>query len=209
MGMAGMFIPEWNNENEEKNKLRIAVGTAQGPSRMIINDDSCDKSSWELTCNGMNIPGWSHHTDFYAFKSELPGTIRIAVGEAQGPHRMMFNHASLDQSKWNTGQKMDVQGWTHKMEFWAYPTKQPGTMRIAVGQANNPHRMAMNISIMGEQAAWNCHWKNKMDIQGWDHHTEFWVYPCRDMYSCEGIDWKDKVLNAGETRRTWQHPVYG
>ena len=198
----GLFKTEWNNENEEKNKIRIAVGTALGPTRMIINDDTFDESSWEVSCNGMNIPGWKHHIDFFAFKSEMPGTIRIAVGEAHNPHRMMFNHASLDQSKWNSGQKMDVQGWKHKMEFWAYPTKQHGTMRIAVGQAHNPHRMAMNLDCE-KQGRWDCPGITKMDVQGWEHHTEFWVYPCREMYQRPGYATpsQDVILYHGETRR--------
>jgi len=61
--------------------------------------------------------------EFWAFPKQQPGTIRIAVGQAHGPHRCMMNHDSYTQQQWNSGQSMSVQGWQHYFEFWAFPSK--------------------------------------------------------------------------------------
>ena len=72
----------------------------------------------------MDVQGWKHYMDFWAFSTKQPGTIRIAVAQAWNPHRIMINHSDHKQSEWDSaGKKMDVQGWKHQMEFWVYPAK--------------------------------------------------------------------------------------
>ena len=78
---------------------------------------------------GYGDPGLGHEVGFNMPVAELaspcpppePGLIRIAVGQAVGPHRMMINHDNFTQDEWNEGQSMSVAGWTHKCEFWVYP----------------------------------------------------------------------------------------
>jgi hypothetical protein len=114
--------------------------------------------------------------DFWAFSTKQPGTIRIAVAQAWNPHCIMINHSDHKQSEWDSGKKMDAQGWAPFTEFWAYPTKQPGTIRIASGEAWNPHRLMINRSDH-KQSEWDS--GKKMDAQGWKHQMEFWVYPAK------------------------------
>lgn len=97
-------------------------------------------------------------------------TIRIAVGEAHEPHRLMMNHRSHSQAEWNSGRSMSIAGWTHKMEFWAYPTEQPGTICIVVGEAHRPHRLMMNIGYESDAV-------RSMIRAGWTHKMKFWVFP--------------------------------
>lgn len=70
---------------------------------------------------------------------------------------------------------MNYAGWKHYYEFYAFSTKQPGTVRFAVGQAQNPHRMMINHHNK-VQAYWN-NPKKLMNYAGWAHYYEFWAYP--------------------------------
>ena len=47
--------------------------------------------------------------------------MRIAVGQAHGPHRCMINHDSIPQEQWDAGESMTRAGWTHQLEFWVFP----------------------------------------------------------------------------------------
>merc|ERR1712032_1704498 len=110
----------------------------------------------------------------------MPSVMRIAVGEAQGPHRMMLNHRSIPKSAWNQGEGMSVAGWSHTMDFWAFaeppnPKDCPhSTIRIVVGEAPNPHRAFINHPGR-DQDEWN-DVDNTMTFAGWDHHMEFWAF---------------------------------
>ena len=99
--------------------------------------------------------------------------LRIAVGQAHNPHRTMLNHGNFTQEQWDAGQTMTTAGWTHHIEFWAYPTRQPGTIRIAVGQAHNPHRTMLNHGNF-TQEQWDA--GQTMTTAGWTHHIEFWAH---------------------------------
>eukprot|EP00579_Thalassiosira_antarctica_P030714 CAMPEP_0202030366 /NCGR_PEP_ID=MMETSP0905-20130828/64459_1 /ASSEMBLY_ACC=CAM_ASM_000554 /TAXON_ID=420261 /ORGANISM="Thalassiosira antarctica, Strain CCMP982" /LENGTH=185 /DNA_ID=CAMNT_0048594163 /DNA_START=150 /DNA_END=707 /DNA_ORIENTATION=+ len=103
-------------------------------------------------------------------------TIRIAMGEAMKPHRIMINHSDISQEDWGTGRSMAYNGWTHKMEFWAYPKRHPRTIRIAVGEAMKPHRIMVNQAGISQED-WDT--GRSMTIQGWEHKMEFWVYPSK------------------------------
>ena len=113
--------------------------------------------------------------EFWALSQPQPGTIRIAVGEAHGPHRCMINHEGYTQEQWNSGQSMTTQRWQHRVEFWAYPSEEPGTIRIAIGQAVRPHRCMLNHDGY-TQEQWIS--GQSMTTHGWQHHMEFWAYPC-------------------------------
>ena len=70
----------------------------------------------------MNYVGWKQQHEFYALDGPKPGSIRVAVGEAKPPHRMMLNHNYKTQEYWNNEKNsMTFAGWTHFYEFWAYP----------------------------------------------------------------------------------------
>ena len=154
-------------------RIRIVVGEAHGPHRMMINHSSKSQLEWDAGAP-MSCAGWTHKMEFEAFSAQQPGTIRIAIGEAHGPHRLMINHNSKPQSDWDAGASMDLKGWKHKMDFWVYPTPQPGTIRIAVGEAHEPHRMMINHSYK-PQSEWDA--GASMDFQGWKHKMDFWAFP--------------------------------
>ena len=119
----------------------------------------------------MTMAGWTHHTEFLAFSTPQPGTKRIVVGEAKNPHRCMFNHRGRSQTEWDNGANMYYQGWSHRFEFWAYDSPQPGTIRIVVGEATCPHRCMINHGGKS-QTEWN-NPQSTMSYAGWSHLLEF------------------------------------
>jgi CTP-dependent riboflavin kinase len=153
--------------------IRIAVGQAHEPHRCMINHDSIPQEQWDAG-ESMTRAGWTHQLEFHAFRFPIPGTIRIAVGQAHEPHRCMINHDSIPQEQWDAGESMTRAGWTHQLEFYAFKEARPGTIRIAVGQAGGPHRCMINHdSIPQEQ--WDA--GESMTRGGWTHQLEFWVFP--------------------------------
>ena len=155
--------------------IRIAMGEAMKPHRIMINHSDISQEDWD-TGRSMAYNGWTHKMEFWAYPKRHPRTIRIAVGEAMKPHRIMVNQAGISQEDWDTGRSMAIQGWEHKMEFWAYPKRQPGTIRIAVGEAMTPHRIMVNQASISQED-WDT--GRSMTIQGWEHKMEFWVYPSK------------------------------
>lgn len=156
--------------------MRIAVGQSRvGVHRAMINHDNVSQAEWDAGAS-MTVAGWTHMLSFWAFTAERPGTIRIAVGQAHDPHRAMINHRSFMQSTWDSGQSMSTAGWTHKLDFWALAAPRPGAIRIAVGEANGPHRIMINHDSM-QQTEWDA--GASMSIAGWAHKMEFWAYPSK------------------------------
>lgn len=98
--------------------------------------------------------------------------IRIAVGEAYQPCRAILIDSSRIQSSWNNALLMSIPGWTHKFDFWAFETKEPGTIRIAVGHTSNPRCMMINQFLPQHE------WNNGavMTLDGWTHLMDFWAY---------------------------------
>jgi hypothetical protein len=141
--------------------MTIAVGEANGPHRVYLARDENDVS-------------WTPRMKFLAYASVMPGTIRIAVGDASNPDRVMINHDDKNQDHWNEGASMSYRGWQEKMEFWAFDTPVPGTIRIDVGQASRPHRIMINHSDKS-QDQWNQ--GLSMTYRGWKNKMEFLVYP--------------------------------
>jgi len=131
-------------------------------------------------------------------------TMRIVVGQAWNPHRIMVNHDGKSQTDWDSGMLMNYAGWTHQMEFWAFPTKRSGTIRIAVGQAWNPHRIMVNHDGKS-QAEWDS--GMKMDYAGWKHQMEFWVYPSRteDGNHVWGVNSGDAIYYRAGHSGSWEH----
>jgi hypothetical protein len=80
----------------------IAVGEAWAP--MLDHDE--------------NHLSWSTKMKFWAYDGEMPGTIRVAVGEASNTHRFLINHNSKTQDEWSEGASMTFKGWEEKMELW-------------------------------------------------------------------------------------------
>jgi hypothetical protein len=56
---------------------------------------------------------------YYTICSQ-PNTIRIAVGEASSPHRIIINHKDKPQSYYDNGGSMSIYGWKQYLEFWAF-----------------------------------------------------------------------------------------
>ena len=149
------------------------IGEAWSPHRAMINHKNFNQDQWD---NGLNMDcaGWKHHTRFWAFPTKQPGTIRFVVGEAWNPHRICINHECQTQEQYNNGASMNVAGWKHHSDFWAYPTKQPDTIRIAVGTASNPHRHHLNHAGQSQDEYNN---GASMSVYGWTQHCDFWAYP--------------------------------
>ena len=58
-----------------------------------------------------------------SYRSSLD-VMRVAVGQTfSGTHRAMINHGNFTQDEWDAGQTMTTAGWTHHIEFWAYPSR--------------------------------------------------------------------------------------
>ena len=120
-----------------KQGLRVAWGNSE--TNIVIEDTMLVGGMIIVTCKSDDpvavadqIYGEAFGEDssfpfrgYIAAKDNLPlpsaQRIRIAVGEASGPHRIMINSLTFGQDEWNQGKRMDVDGWTHKMAFWAYP----------------------------------------------------------------------------------------
>jgi len=172
----GMQESNSSIQNGMKNlaTFRIVVGEARNPHRVMINHSSLTQSQWNQG-ESMTRAGWTHTLAFWAFPSKQPGTIRIAVGQALHPHRAMINHSQKTQAEWDLGKSMNIAGWMHHTEFWAFPKKQPGTIRIVAGEARSPHRLMINHRNRN-QDEWNDPSTN-MSIAGWGHKMVFWAYP--------------------------------
>ena len=151
----------------------IAVGEAWGPHRIMINHDWFTQADWDGG-QTMSVAKWTHKCVFKAFRRPAPGLIRIVVGQAWGPHRAMINHHRFTQEQWDAGQCMSVGGWSHRCEFWAFPSPAPGTIRIVVGQASDPHRCMLNLDWF-TQKEWDA--GQSMTVAGWTHMFDFWVFP--------------------------------
>mmetsp|Transcript_46017 Transcript_46017/g.92319 ORF Transcript_46017/g.92319 Transcript_46017/m.92319 type:complete len:164 (-) Transcript_46017:147-638(-) len=157
---------------------RVVVGTAEGPHRCMLNHPALPQSAYDQG-QSMSVEGWQHHLHFWAYTSEAPGTIRIAVGTADGPSRAILNHPSQPQKFWNEGNSMGIMGWNHHFDFWAFQSPQPGTIRICVGQAEGDggHRCFINHTKF-DQTTWN-EGEVTMSVEGWQQYLEFWAFPSK------------------------------
>jgi hypothetical protein len=94
--------------------------------------------------------------------------VRLVLGQAMLPHRLMISHGTAAGPEADAA-NMSTQGWSHKSNFLAFEQQQPGTIRIAVGEAHSPHRAMINSEFMAAGGS--------MSVAGWTHKMEFWVYP--------------------------------
>ena len=160
----------------ETKMLCITVGHCRSRChRAMVNLDGVQQEEWDEGAS-MNREGWTHLLSFWAFRARRPGTLRVAVGQAYSPHRIMFNQGHHSQADWDAGKSMSTRGWTHKMEFWALVSPKPGAIRIAVGEAWRPHRIMINHASKS-QAEWDA--GATMSTEGWTHKMEFWAFATR------------------------------
>jgi hypothetical protein len=152
------------------------VGEADGPHRCMLNHPIFPQSAYDEG-QDMSVEGWRHQMHFWAFASQAPGTIRVAVGTADSPSRVFLNHPSQPQSFWNEGNSMEILGWSHHFDFWAFERAQPGTIRICVGQSDGDgvHRCFINHPTH-DQKTWD-EGTVTMSALGWDQYLEFWAFP--------------------------------
>ena len=156
--------------------LCITVGHCHRPChRAMVNLDGVPQEEWDAGAS-MSREGWTHLLSFWAFRTWQPGTLRVAVGQAQAPHRVMFNQGDYSQAEWDAGKSMSTKGWTHEMEFWAVASPEPGAIRIAVGEAWSPHRMMINHDSKS-QAEWDA--GASMSTARWTHKMEFGAFLAR------------------------------
>ena len=121
------FLEFWAYDSRIPGTKRIVVATtpigAEYPHRCIINHSNFTQEQYDAG-QSMTHGGWEQILEFWAFSERMPGTIRIAVGEAHGGnHRCMINHSHHPQAVWDDGKSMSCHGWTARadLEFWAYP----------------------------------------------------------------------------------------
>ena len=146
---------------------------ASGLHRCMVNHPSISQEEWNEGAS-MNLREWTQHVEFLAFPSQIPGTKRIVVVQAHSPHLSVFNHPSKTQEQWNEGAKIEAKNFSPQLEFWAYTDPQPGTIRMAVGDARNPYRSMINHQYKTQEE-----WNNgaSMSMAGWSHCFDFWVFP--------------------------------
>ena len=100
----------------------------------MLNHPAGTQAEWDGG-KSMAFEGWTEHLEFWAFPTYQAGTIRIAVGVAERPHRVMLNHPDWSQSEWNDGKSMTCRGWEHHLEFWAFPTSESSGASSSSGAA--------------------------------------------------------------------------
>ena len=101
---------------------------------MVFNQGDYSQAEWDAG-KSMSTKVWTHKMEFWALVSLKPGAIRIAVGEAWKPHRMMINHESKSQVEWDAGASMGTARWTNKMEVWAFPARLEDGVLAQMGTA--------------------------------------------------------------------------
>jgi hypothetical protein len=148
--------------------LLVTVGQAQSPHRCVLVASPARGPAARLP------RGFVPLVSFLAHSGAWPGTLRVAVGDAQAPRRSMLNHNAKTQAEWDAGASMSYAGWTHAFDFWADARPRPGAIRVAVGDASAPHRCMVNHESK-PQADWDR--GDTMTHAGWTHRTAFWVYP--------------------------------
>ena len=75
--------------------------------------------------------GWIHDFTFYAFKTQMPGTIPFAVGHASESYGWKYR---ISENLTFAGDK----GWTHEFVFYAFPVNPDNILPVSVG-SNSRH----------------------------------------------------------------------
>jgi hypothetical protein len=110
---------------------------AQGPHRYKVSEDGEGE-------------GWSLIESFYAYTSQVEGTVQFNILDAQGPHRYKVTEDG------------EGEGWSLQDSFWAY-TSNPGNgaVQFNILDAQGPHRYKVSEDGEGE---------------GWSLQDSFWAY---------------------------------
>ena len=93
---------------------------------------------------GMN--GWIHDFTFYAFKTQLPGTIPYAVGHAGDSYGWKYR---LSENLTFAGDN----GWTHDFVLYAFPVNPDNILPVSVG-SNSTHwtaRVVQGVSARNDR----------------------------------------------------------
>lgn len=132
-----LLIP--TKSGRHPNAESLTVGGAKGELRR-------DMVGW----GDLEASGWVNRFRIVVATREtpkLPGLIKIKIGEAFGPHRMM---ASLGGH--------DTGGWTPRLSFFAWGEAKPGLEMVAVGEAYGTHRakfeLGRHIGTFPEDRDW-------------------------------------------------------
>lgn len=154
-----LFSPEEEEAMLVNNPMaglkRIAVGVAWNPHRAFLNHPAYSQAYWNNVKHTMSVQGWSHHMGFLVYDKPVPDvTKRVVMGMAYNPHRAMLNHHKISQKQWDNGASMSQFGWKQYGDFHAYKAPEKGLIRVAVGQAWNPHRIMLNHAFQ-TQKYWN------------------------------------------------------
>jgi len=124
----------------------ISIGGALNPPRNMVSKGT-----------NMQPDGWVSRFRLMVFDHCPDPTygLQIFVGEARDPHRIFVNT-----------KKVDSNGWTHRLDFWAYSQDIGDCVKITVGQALEPHRSKFEI---GRKIS------NAPEDDGWEQQFSFWV----------------------------------
>lgn len=66
------------------------------------------------------------------------------------------------------GRRVDVNGWTNRINFYAWERRQAGTVMVAVGEAYSPHRCKF---VIGRHIG-----DFRGEDNGWAEKCVFWAY---------------------------------
>ena len=99
-----------------------------------------------LQGNNAGGKGWNHNFTFYAFKTQVPGTLPYAVGHASYPYGWKYR---LSENLTFAGDN----GWTHDFVFYAFPVNPDNMLPVSVG-SNSRHwtaRVVQGVSAKNHQ----------------------------------------------------------
>ncbi len=206
--------------------LRIVSGTGKPKKNvnklsMMLNFaiENFNEADWGVDSTKRldeHNPWWDHHMEFFAYKTYQPGTIRIVVGRSKKklkcstvmiPQGLLKNYVAEAWGPTST-KKMDMNNyWDHKFEFFAYPTQQPGSIRIAVGRDEGPGRIMFNHPNF-DQSVWDMP-EVTMDLGSFKHVFEFWVFPTKEMGSSRQMGTPHPTEGTPHPTEGTLHPTEG
>ena len=115
------------------------------PIKVFGVSDTTEKETVEMP---VNVFGVTNMAEREASSCPMQYLMRVNVGQAMNPHRALLNHVKptkIEDNYWNDpAHTMNYNGWKHNFAFYGFSRQVPGTKRVAVGQALNPHRAMLN-----------------------------------------------------------------
>ena len=92
---------------------------------MVTKGSNMEETGWWVSRFRLLVP--DHTPDPYYGQ-------QIFISEAQEPHRVLVSTA-----------KIEGNGWTHKLNFWAYSQNVGDCVMISVGEAKSPQRCKFEL----------------------------------------------------------------